>query len=193
MIRILLVLTLACAGLPGKAQRVRVDYDHGCNFSHYRTYQWVKSQTAPLSDAQFPNQLMQERIVRFVEEELANKGFRRVNIGGDVLLSYDVRVVVLPQLNTFTDFSGTIWGWDGWWSGWGWPSSGCCGWGSSFSTTTLQTIRKNNLTVSMTDAHQNRLIFQGISSDELSSKPEKNTKRLQKGICEMFEKYPLGK
>jgi hypothetical protein len=42
----------------------------------------------------------------------------------------------------------------------------------------------------MTDARQKLLVFQGVSTDTISSKAEKNTKRLQKGICEMFEKYP---
>jgi hypothetical protein len=42
----------------------------------------------------------------------------------------------------------------------------------------------------MTDAHKKQLIFQGTSSDEISSRPEKNIKRYKKGIDKMFEKYP---
>jgi hypothetical protein len=44
--------------------------------------------------------------------------------------------------------------------------------------------------VSLTDSHQKQHIFQGVSTDMISSRAGKNTKRLQKGIKEMFEKYP---
>ena len=44
--------------------------------------------------------------------------------------------------------------------------------------------------VSLTDSHQKHLIFQGVSTDTISSRARKNTKRIQKGIQEIFEKYP---
>src|SRR5580698_7694319 len=88
MSRMMMLLALASAVSPGVAQKVRVDYDHGCDYSHYKTYRWVGSQTAS-SDGQFPNQLMQQRIVRFVEEALAAKRFTRVETGGDNLGNYE--------------------------------------------------------------------------------------------------------
>ncbi len=192
MSRIMVLLVLASTGSPGIAQKVRVDYDHGCNFSRYKTYRWVEVQRAQSPDVQFPNQLMQERIVGFVEEALAAKQFTRVETGGDLLVGYAMKVSAEPQFTTFTDATGPGWGWGGW-SGYG---PGCCGWGwgggwgSAFSTTTIQTTWLGTLTVSMTDALQRQLVFQGVSTDTISSKAEKNTKRLQKGICEIFEKYP---
>ena len=192
MSRIMVLLVLASTGSPGVAQKVRVDYDHGCNFSRYKTYRWVDTQKAPSPDVRFPNQLMQERIVGFVEEALAAKQFARVETGGDLLVGYAMKVSAEPQFTTFTDSTGPGWGW----GGWGGYGPGCCGWGwvggwsSAFSTTTMQTIWMGTLVVSMTDARQRQLVFQGVSTDTISSKAEKNTKRLQKGICEMFEKYP---
>jgi hypothetical protein len=196
MSRMMMLLALASAVSPGVAQKVRVDYDHGCDYSHYKTYRWVGSQTAS-SDGQFPNQLMQQRIVRFVEEALAAKRFTRVETGGDILVNYDLKVTAEPQLTTFTNAAGPVGGWDGWgWGAWGWGGLGglgglgCCGWGSGFSTTTAQTFWKGTLVISLTDSHHKQLIFQGVSTDMISSRAWKNTKRLQKGITEMFEKYP---
>ena len=192
MSRIMVLFVLASTASPGFAQRVRVDYDHGCTFSHYKTYRWVDAQKAQSSDMQFPNQLMQERILGFVEESLAAKQFTRVETGGDLLVGYVIKVSAKPQFTTFTDAMGPGWGWGGW-SGYG---PGCCGWGwggdwgSAFSTTTIQTTWVATLTVSMTDALQRQLVFQGVSTDTISSKAEKNTKRLQKGISEIFDKYP---
>jgi len=192
MSRTMMLLALASVVSPGVAQKVRVDYDHGCDYSRYKTYRWVGLQRAP-SDVQFPNQLMQGRIVSFVGEALAAKRFTRVATGGDLLVGYDVRVTAEPEFTTFSDVAGPGWGWGGLgWGGWGWTGWGCCGWGwgNGFSTTTTQTHWIGTLVVSLTDARQKQLIFQGVSTDTISSKAEKNTKRFHKGIQEMFEKYP---
>jgi hypothetical protein len=177
MNRMMATALLACAAVPGIAQKIRIDYDHKCDFSRYKTYSWVESPEAP-----YPNQLMQQRIVGMVEEALAAKRLTRTPTGGDILISYQMNVSELPQFTTFTDGFGPGWG-HGWGNGWD-------GWGSSISTTTTQTILLGTLVVDMTDARKNQLIFQGTSSDEISSKPEKNIKRYRKGIDKMFEKYP---
>jgi Domain of unknown function (DUF4136) len=195
MSKIMVFLAVASAVSPGVAQRVRVDYDHGCNFARYKTYRWVELQWATSPDVPFPNQLMQERIVAFVEEALAARQFTRVETGGDLLVGYAMKVRAEPQFTTFTDAAGPGWGW----GGWGWAGSGCCGWGwgggwgSAFSTTTMQDIWTGTLVVNVMDARQKQLVFQGVSTDTISSKAEKNTKRLQKGINEIFEKYPARK
>jgi Domain of unknown function (DUF4136) len=189
----MVLLALTFTVLPSAAQKVRVDYDHGCNFSLYRTYRWVELQDAHFPDAEFPNQLMRERIAGFVAEALAAKRLMRVATGGDLLVGYRMKVTRQPQFTTFTDLTGP--GWGAWGAGWGccdggWGAGWGGGWGTAFSTTTMQAISIGRLTVSLMDAHQNQLVFQGVSTDEISSKAEKNTKRLQKGIYKMFEKYP---
>ena len=187
MSRILVLLTLASAVSPGVAQKVRIDYDHACNFSRYKTYHWVNLHQTQFPDEQFANQLMQARIVGYVEEALAAKGLTRVQTGGDLLVGYEIKVTAEPQFTTYTDSTGPGWGLNGW---------GCCGWGpgggwySALSTTTAQTFFVGTVVVSMTDSRQKQLVFQGASADAISSKPEKNAKRFQKGINEMFEKYP---
>ena len=180
MSRIMVLLTLASVVSPGVAQKVRVDYDHACDFSLYKTYRWVELQEAEFPDVQFPNQLMQKRIVGFVEEALAARHVTRVDKGGDLLVGYDFKFNSEPQFTTYS--TGPAWGWGGW--GWG------GGWDSAFSTTTTQTILTGTLVVSMTDSRQKQLVFQGVSTDTISSKAQKNTKRLQKGIDKIFGMYP---
>lgn len=175
MNRIMALLAFVCAASPSVAQKVRVDYDHGCNFSHYKTYRWVQLPEARSAQAQFPNQLMQQRIAGFVEEALAAKRFTRVESGGDLLVSYEMKVAEQPQFITYTDGIGPGWGW-----------------GNSFSTTTTQTILMGNLVIDMVDPRQKQLVFQGVWTETISSKPWKNTKKLAKAINKMFEKYPPG-
>ena len=62
MRRLLMILLLACAISPVDAQKVRVDFDHACDFSRYQTYAWALS---PKVD--FLNQLMQSRLIGFIE------------------------------------------------------------------------------------------------------------------------------
>ena len=171
MTRIALLVALACTGWPGMAQKVRVDYDRTLAFSHYRTYQWIALPEAQPANGQFPNQLMQERIVRFIEDAMAAKGLKRVETGGDVLIGYQMNVTEQQQFNTVG-------------SGWGW------GWGSEFSTTTTETIYMGRLVIDIMDPRQKQLIFQGASIATISSRPQKNTKKLRKAINEIFEKYP---
>jgi len=175
MNRITALLALACAVSSSFAQKVRVDYDHGANFSHYKTYRWAQLPEARPAEAQFPNQLMQERIVAFVEEALAAKRFTRVETGGDLLVGYQMKVTEQPQFTTYTDGIGPGWGW---------------GWSNGISTTTTQTILIGNLSIDMVDPRQKQLVFQGVWNETISSKPWKNTKKLAKAINKMFEKYP---
>jgi len=120
---------------------------------------------------------MQERITGFIDQALAARGLKRVTTGGDLLVTYGINVTEQPVLTTFS--SGGAWGccWDG-------------GWGSGISTTTVQYFYEGTLIVDMVDAHRNQLVFQGTSSHQISSRPERNTRRLSRAVNEVFEKYP---
>ena len=166
MNRIVLVFTLAYVISPMAAEKVRVDFDHNCDFSRYHTYRWVAS-----PDMTFLNQLMQERVIGFVEEALAAKRLRRVETGGDLLVN--IQMNVQPQ-SVFTTFS----------DGFGY------GWGGGITTTTEEVILQGALTVDLIDSHRGRLVFQATSTGSVSSKPEHNTKKLAKSVREIFEKYP---
>lgn len=183
MSRVMMLGLLACVALPGFAHRIRVDFDHTTQFSRYRTYRLVSEADAPPQNALFPNQLMQERIANTIEEALAARGFKRVKTGGDLLISYRVEVTATPQFTTFSD---------GGWPGWGW-GGGCCwgaGWGTGISTTTVETFYEGTLVVDMVDANQQKLVFQGTSTQSISSRPARNSRRLARAVNEIFEKYP---
>ena len=168
MRRLLMILLLACAISPVDAQKVRVDFDHTCDFSRYQTYAWALS---PKVD--FLNQLMQSRLIGFIEEALAAKRLRRVETGGDLLVNFQMNV---RQEKIYTTLTNGF--------GWDW------GWGSEIATTAEQVITLGTLTVDVVDSHGNRLVFEGVSTAPISSKPAHNTKRLAKAVSEIFEKYP---
>jgi Domain of unknown function (DUF4136) len=166
----LAVFAFACAISPVAAQKAHVDFDHACDFSHYQTYRLDTRHNVNVL-----NQLMQERVIGFVEEALTAKRLRRVETGGDLLVNFDMNV---RQEEVFTTFGDTM--------GFGWYS----GWGGGVSTTITQVIQLGTLTVGMVDSHTNQLVFEGVSTAPISSKPAHNTKRLAKAVNEIFEKYP---
>jgi hypothetical protein len=170
MHRIIVLLALGCVVSLTTAQTVRIDYDRGSKFSLYKTYRWVKLPATQDADAQFPNQLMQERIVKFVEEALAARGLKRVQTGGDLLVGYQMNVTGQPQFTTF--------GSGGWY------------WNNDFTVTTEQTIWTGTLVINLTDPRRNQLVFQGLSSDAISSRPHRNVRRIERGVNKIFEKYP---
>jgi hypothetical protein len=46
------------------------------------------------------------------------------------------------------------------------------------------------LVVDMVDTHRQKVVFQGTSSQSVSSRPEKNNRKLAKAVSEVFAKYP---
>lgn len=178
MNRIVALGTFVFAASIGYAH-ARVDFDHDASFSGYKTYSWAPEPDTPGAETGFPNQLMRERIASFVEEALAARQLRRVASGGDLQVRYRVAVQQEPVYTTFGDGFGPGWGWD-----WGW------GWGPGISTTTVQTFYDGTVIIDLVDVKRNKLVFQGSSTQDISSKPEKNTKRFCKAVDEIFEKYP---
>lgn len=172
MNKVMVLVTLSWTVSISVAQKARVDFDHASHFSQYKTYCWAQP-NAESTLVQFPNQLMRERIVGFIEEALAAKGVKPVGAGCDLVISYRLQVTEEPQYTTFSD---------GLW--WGWSS------GMEFTTTTVESVYKSTLVVDMVESNHKHLIFQGVSSHSISSKPEKNSKKLAKAVNEIFEKYP---
>ena len=68
------------------------------DFSHYQTYRWA----GPPSGDDL-NQLMQGRVVGFIEEALSARRLKRVQTGGDLVISANVSVHREDVFTTFTN------------------------------------------------------------------------------------------
>jgi hypothetical protein len=162
----ILVPVALLAGLA--VAKVSTDYDHKADFTRYHTYSWIGVKAG--------DSLWQDRIRGAIDSELAAKGWTKVDSGGDAAISAFGKTVERDSMQTFYD------GFPGWgWHGWG---------GMGTATTTVVPERVGNLTVDVFDGASKKLVWRGTASDSLSLKPDKNDKKLDKVVSEMFEHFP---
>ncbi|MDX2154288.1 MAG: DUF4136 domain-containing protein [Bryobacteraceae bacterium] len=162
-----LLAALVCTATAAFAQDVQFDYDRTASFGMYKTYQWVDR---PMGQA--GNQLTDQNIKRAVDQQLAGKGLRRVDSGGDLQISYQAAVDHEKQF-------------DGWGSGPRWYGSG---------RVTTSTIDIGKIVIEFHDAAKRQLVWRGAAAKTLDIKkdPDKNYKSLEKTMAKLFKNYPPG-
>lgn len=146
---------------------VKTDFSHSTDFSRYKTYSWTKVQAG--------DSLWQDRIQRAVDQELTAKGWTKVPSGGDVSVAAFGSTQNQQRLNTFYDGLGGGWFWHGM---------------DGMSTTTVENVPVGTLLVDLFDSQSKKLIFRGTASEVLSSKSDKNEKKMEKEVADMFKHFP---
>jgi hypothetical protein len=163
-----ILLCVAIGACVVQAANVKTDYNHSTDFSQYKTYSWLK--------AQAPNSIWEDRIINVVDAQLREKGWTKVPSGGDATVAAFASTHSQPLLRTFYDsFDG----------GWYWR-----GFGDGIATTTVESTPVGTLVLDIFDSQTKKLIWRGVGSDVLSDKPEKNEKKLEKAVAEMFKHFP---
>jgi Domain of unknown function (DUF4136) len=164
-------LTVALAvvffSIPALAQKVETDYDHSVNFTRYHTYSWGHIHAT--------DPLFEQRMRDAVDQALQSKGWEQVPAGGDATIT---AVLVKKNKAEYTTFYNGL-------GGWRWR-----GWGTGIATTTVENVPVGTLVVDIYDTNSQDLVWRGLAHDQLSDKPEKDTKKLEKAVDKMFEKFP---
>ena len=163
-------------GVAAFAQDVQFDYNRSANFNAYKTYQWVGYQHVQIGE-----ELLDQDIKRAVDEQLAGKGLRRVESGGDLLVGYQASISQEKQFDSF--------GSGGWGGPFGW---GLGNWGDT--RVTSSTIDIGKLVIGLFDPATKQLVWRGSASKTLDIKkdPEKNYRTLEKAMAKLFKNYPPG-
>ena len=173
--KLLNMAVLMFLGVAGFAQDVQYDYDRSANFNAYKTYQWVDYKSVDVGD-----QILDQDIKRAVDEQLAGKGLRRVESGGDLLVGYQAGISQEKEFNGFGNGGGGPWG--GPWGDWG------------NVRVTSGTIDVGKLVIGLFDPAAKRLVWRGAASKTLDIKkdPDKNYRTLEKAMAKLFKNYPPG-
>jgi hypothetical protein len=148
-------------------QKVTFDYDHGTDFSRYKTFMWIKQPDTP------KDPLIKQRIVDAANMQLMAKGLRLVDSDADLGVAMHVATQEKHTLNTFYD------GFDGW----GWGLGGT-------ATTTVDTYIEGTLVADLFDAQSKKVVWRGVATREVSSKPEKASEQAEKAIQKLFKNFP---
>jgi hypothetical protein len=162
-----IVSTLAFASLMATAafaQHVTTDSAPGAPFGRYRTFAWTPGTPAAVS-------LTEQRIHAGVNAQLQAKGLTQVNANPDLYVATHVMKEQVPEV--IANGFGPWWGYGG-------------------GMASVQTYTKGTLVVDLYDAATKKMVWRGVATSTLSSKPSKNTAKLDKALAKMFEKYPLG-
>ena len=176
MRRFAIAAALAVLGTAATAQDVKVDFDKDANFAALKTFS-TKIGTS------WNNQISEKRITAEIEETLAEKGWTKVDANPDALVVLHGATQTKRTLNTFYSGGG---GWGGYgYRGWG-------GYGMGSATTTESEYNVGTMVVDIFDAKSKQLVYRGAASDEISDKPEKNVKKVEKAAAKMFKDFPPG-
>jgi hypothetical protein len=176
MRKLTLVAALALASTAAVAQDVKTDYDKTANFAAIKTFQ-AKIATG------WGNQISEKRVLDEFTQALTEKGWKSVDANPDAVVLLHGATEKQKSLNTF--YSG------GGYGGYGYRGWGGMG-GMGTATTTTSEFLVGTLVVDIYDAKTKSLMFRGTATDELSDKPEKNQKKLQKASDKMFKDFPPG-
>lgn len=151
------------------AQDVSYDYDKARDFTSFKTYAWVRGTN--LSD-----ELNHQRVVDAIDAQLAAKGLRKVERGGnpDVLVAYHAAFGRDLQVNG---------------SGWGGYRVNRAG------SARVEEVVVGALGVEIADAKTGAVVWHGVAKKDIDVKasPEKREKNINKAVEKLLKSYPASK
>jgi hypothetical protein len=147
-----------------------IDYDHSAGFSKYHTYSWIGV------NVQEP--LWNDRVTKAIDTQLAAKGWSKVASGGDASISAFGSTRMIQTLESWYGAGyGGGWYHRGWWAG-----------GPGYVT--VERTPVGTLHIDIFDSQTKKVIWHGVCSDTLTGNPEKNEKKLEKAVADVFKKFP---
>jgi hypothetical protein len=177
MRRFAIAAALLFVGAAASAQDVKTDFDKNAKFDAIKTFA-VKVGTS------WNNQISEKRITDEIAQTLTEKGWKQVEENPDALVLLHGATEKQKSLNTFYSGMGGYGGYG--YRGWG------GGMGMGTATTTTSEYLVGTLVVDIFDAKTKQLMFRGTATDEISDKPEKNIKKIDKASNKMFKNFPPG-
>lgn len=178
-LRVIFLTSLLLAGsLPGLAQKVKVGYDKGTDFSKFKTYSWAEPAMPPTRKALF------EAVVGQVEIQLEAKGLTRVPKDGDLTLTPSggvdygfAGVASTPILPTYSGPPPSING--GMWTG----ASGPSGAGVY--------VPEGTLVLTFIDRTNNKVVWSGSVKQKLDiEQKNKSLDLADKAVIKLLRKFP---
>ena len=170
---VLLLLALGCSSL-----RVNVDYDPNEDFSAYRTFTWFPREQRAQGDYRADSPLVDARIRKAVERELAARGYRKVeDRNPDFFVAFFLSVE--DKIDVYTVNRGYY---DYW------------GYGVMLPETRVSQYEEGTLVIDIADARKKQLTWRGIGQGRLrrNPTPEQVTQDVDAAVKEILARFPRG-
>jgi len=169
---------LLTVSLPGSAQKVKVGYDKGADFSKFKTYTW----TQPEMPASRP--VLFEAVVARVDVELEAKGLTKVPKDGDLTLTPSggidfgfAGVAGTPILPTYSGPPPSVNG--GMWTGATGPSSA-----GTYVT-------EGTLVLTFVERANNKMVWSGSVKQKLDvEQKNKSLELVDKAVIKLLKEFP---
>ncbi len=189
-ISILSVTAAMAIILAGCSASSHVEVAQGVNFNNYKTFGWANDNHTQKGDRP-NNDIVDNNIKNSISAELEKKGWQETSQHPDVLLDYNVTVAKGVKRETEPMYSYPYSGY--FYSPWRHRLVGYYnpGFFSGYHTYNVP-FKEGTLTVNMVDAKDNKLIWQGWSTGDVTSK-NVTTKEAQNDVKSIFKKFDLPK
>ncbi len=163
------------------AQKVKVGYDKGTDFSKFKSYSWSEPAMPPTRPVLF------ESVVARVELELRSKGLTRVEHDADLVLTPSGRVDYGFSGEAATPYSPTYGGPP--------PTLNATMWaGMSGPSSAGIWVPEGTLILTFVDRANNRIVWAGSVKQKLDlEKKNKSLELADKAVTKLLRKYPARK
>jgi hypothetical protein len=177
MIFITGLLLAACSGL-----QVTSDYDKTENFDEHKTLEYYGWQDE--SD-QILNRFDKERIEEAFGNEFRKRGIEVVEENADIIVSLFIVTKEKTQTTANTTHMGGGYGGHyGYGPGYGW------GTGHSSTTISEYEYTEGTLIVSVYDAKEKKLVWEGVGKGTINENPKKREEGIKRAAAAIMAKYP---
>ena len=183
-------IAVAALMIVGCSAPVHVEKDDNVDFSKYKTFSWSDKEEGK-NDRDKSNDLMEKKFKESVTKALEKQGWRVDNRRPDVLVSYDVLVerttrrendpvYSQPFTRTFYNpysrrfyniyYPSQFMGYDDY----------------------ARPVREGTVTISVTDARTDKVVWQGWTTDEVNSR-NLTSKEINNAVKSIFRKFDVAK
>jgi len=169
---------------------VATDFDRSVDFAKYKTFQLLPWDEE-LKEAMSMNTM--SLIDEAIKKEMILKGYTFVSQGADMVVSTYIHIDEKTGVTAYNNYYGSP-GY-GYYGGFGYGYGGYGYGGVGYTTTTYQeyTIMVGSLIIDVYDQAEKKLVWQGVGTDELSEKREKNVKKTPSYVRQVLYDFPKKK
>ena len=162
-------LVLFAIPVAAPAQTVKVAYDHGVDFTQFKTYAWIKGLPAG-------NTQIHKLIVDQVDSQLQSKGLQKVDGAADLHVTYYMSLDENINTSAVEYMKNTDWR----------------RWGDHDQVygTKMVAQPKAGMVLDLIDASASRLVWQGHANDAYTPNVGRAKKRVIKAVEMLLKRFP---